>query len=1258
MAAGYYRFPTIYQENIVFVSEDDLWSVSVQGGIARRLTSNLGEVTYPHFSPDGVWLAFVGCEEGASEIYLMPSEGGNARRLTYLSSSCWVVGWTPDNNRILFASNYGQVVSREFALFSVSVAATNGEVTPLPYGPAQSISYGPNGQAVLGRNMGEDPAYWKRYRGGTAGHLWIDRSGNGQFERFLNNLRGNLASPMWIAPAAGATEPDAARFTRIFFASDHEGVSNLYSCQADGENLRRHTDHADYYVRNPTTDSKRIVYHVGADLYVYDLATEHEERIEIDCRSPRVQRNRKFVDVGRFLEFAALHPSGRALAATVRGKLFVFFNHDGPVIQIGQRDGVRYRLPDWLHDQRNMVVISDAQGEETLEIHNAEPDQSPRRLDGLDLGRAVELKASPTQEKVALSNHRHELLVVDIPSSTITVVERNPHRLIQGFDWSPDGRWLAYGSAINSKSTAIRLYRLPDPEAADEGLRQGSVHTITRPVLRDMRPSFDPEGNFLYFLSYREFSPVYDALGFDLGFPKGMRPYLITLRADLLNPFVPHPELEEDEGAAKPEADETQPDNPPGDATGQEEPAEPKAPDEEDGAEEESPEGADGEGDEEGDETEEAVRHLLIQRRRAGERSAQPAANDQPKPPTRGDSDKRPNKNKNAPRRLRIDLPGIEQRIMAFPVPEGRYTEIVGIPGKVFFVEQPVQGPLDGDEKWDDDPPATGVLRCYHFKEYKSESLLENINWIKLSRNRKKLLYGSNRRLRVFTANEKPPHDGNHSRKTGWIDLNRIKVSVDPQSEWEQMFREAWRLQRDHFWTADMADIDWQAVYQRYFPLIQRVSTRREFSDLLWEMQGELGTSHAYEMGGDYRWRPYYGQGFLGAPLIWDEAANGYRLGELVLGDPWKSNASTPLAGAGLDIQPGDVLIAINGQRLSAQVGPAQLLVNQAGQEVLLTLAARPTSPAAQPADALPPRADQSTATNNPETPLIESPAGPASALSSAPSVEPPTATTNGSGELAASVEQKEGATLVRNHHRYVVVRTLYSETPARYRAWVERNRQTVRSKTDGRVGYIHIPDMLARGYAEFQRSYLAEVDCDALIVDVRYNAGGHVSELILEKLARRRIGYDLSRWGGLSPYPSDSVGGPLIALTNEHAASDGDIFCHSFKLLKLGPLIGKRTWGGVIGYSTRQALVDGTITTQPEYSTWFEDVGWNIENYGTDPDIEVDIAPQDYVAGRDPQLERAIAEILRLLAEKPLVKPDLAQRPSRALPQLPPRGS
>jgi tricorn protease len=177
------------------------------------------------------------------------------------------------------------------------------------------------------------------------------------------------------------------------------------------------------------------------------------------------------------------------------------------------------------------------------------------------------------------------------------------------------------------------------------------------------------------------------------------------------------------------------------------------------------------------------------------------------------------------------------------------------------------------------------------------------------------------------------------------------------------------------------------------------------------------------------------------------------------------------------------------------------------------------------------------------------------------------------------------------------------------------------------------------------------------MVVDVRYNGGGHVSQLLLEKLNRKIIGYDATRWNKEpESYPSAAVAGPLLAITNEYAGSDGDIFSHCFKLMKLGKLIGKRTWGGVIGINGQYSLADGTITTQPEYSFWFKDVGWNVENYGTDPDIEVEILPQDYVNGNDPQLDKAIELLLEELTKNPVKKPVLDNRPNLALPKLPKR--
>jgi tricorn protease len=353
---------------------------------------------------------------------------------------------------------------------------------------------------------------------------------------------------------------------------------------------------------------------------------------------------------------------------------------------------------------------------------------------------------------------------------------------------------------------------------------------------------------------------------------------------------------------------------------------------------------------------------------------------------------------------------------------------------------------------------------------------------------------------------------------------------------------------------------------------------------LMWEMQGELGTSHCYEMGGDYRSEPAYQTGYLGADFEYDEQNGGWKITKIVLGDPWDENAHSSLDRPGVNLREGDRVIAVNGQPLDLDHPPTAGLVNLAGREVILTV-------------------------------------------------------------------MRDG----KGSPRLVTVKTIYNEMPARYREWVEANRHYVHRATNGRVGYLHIPDMGARGYAEFHRSYLAEVDREGLIVDLRYNDGGHVSPLLLEKLARRRIGYGTQRWGDPEPYPRESVLGPIVALTNEHAGSDGDIFSHGFKMMKLGPLLGKRTWGGVVGIWPRQALVDGTLTTQPEYSFWFEDVGWGIENYGTDPDIEVDNKPQDYARGVDVQLDRSIQEVLRLIEENPPKLPDFSNRPSKALPTLPP---
>ncbi|ACZ86968.1 S41 family peptidase [Streptosporangium roseum] len=1058
--SAYLRFPTIFGDRVVFAAEDDLWMVPVTGGRAFRLTAGVAEAGYPRFSPCGDQLAFAGREEGPEEVYVMPADGGAARRITYHGARSTVTGWDPDG-AVLYASDESQPFEGQKWLHRIH---PDGIPERLPYGPANSISYGP--QIVLGRNTA-DPARWKRYRGGTVGDLWI---GTEEFRRLIA-LPGNLASPCWAGE-------------RVYFISDHEGVGNVYSCTADGGDLRRHSDHADYYARNLSGDGHRLVYHAGAELYLVEDGESH--RVEVCLRSSRTQRNRRFAAAEDFLDSATLSPDGSGLAITTRGKAFSFADWEGPVRQHGAPYGVRYRLLTWLNDDERLIAAASDDGDrEVLSILTADGSAEPVQLDHLDTGRVTALEVSPKDDRVAIANHRNELLVVDLTGGTVTgarstVIDASRFGAIEDLAWSPDGRWLAYACRDTAQTMAVKLCRI----------ETGETFFATRPVLWDSGPAFDPGGDYLYFIGQRVFNPVYDELQFDLGFPLGSRPYAIGLRADVRSPFVPEPRPLKDDD------------------------------DDDDG---------DGDGDD-GQETE-----------------------------------------------VVIDLAGIQDRVVAFPVPEGRYDRIAGIKGKAVYLTFPVEGSL-GDDYADS---SDGTLQVYDFAGQKQETLVGDVSEFQLGRDGTTLLYQAGKRLRVIKAGEAPEDDDTPSRGSGWVDLSRVKVSIRPEAEWRQMFREAWRLQRENFWTQDMAGIDWEGVYRRYLPLVDRVTTRGEFSDLLWELLGELGTSHAYESGGAYPSRPHYRQGKLGVDWSFEDGL--YRVARIVNGDRWDPEVTSPLNRLGVDVRPGDVVLAVNGQPVGPSAGPDERLVNQADQEVQLTV-----------------RRGQDKRTFN--------------------------------------------------------VKAIGDEQPGRYRDWVEANRTHCHERSGGRVGYLHIPDMGPDGYSEFHRGFLTEYDREGLIVDVRFNGGGHVSALLLEKLSRRRLGYNFPRWSVPEPYPDESPRGPMVAITNEWAGSDGDIFSHTFKLLGLGPLIGKRTWGGVIGIWPRHQLADGTVTTQPEFSFAFDDVGWRVENYGTDPDIEVDITPQDYARGVDTQLDKAIEVALERLLLHPPHTPNPADRPRLTVPRLPPR--
>ncbi len=1064
--------PAIHGSTIVFVCEDDLWTVDAGGGIARRLTAGPALCTLPRISPDGSLVAYVGRDEGHPEVSIIPAIGGPPRRLTFLGSSALhLSGWSADGSEIFFTSDAGSPFARETSAFAIH--RDGGEPRRLPYGHAMSLAVRADGATLLGRNA-IDPARWKRYRGGTAGHLWVDATGGGTFARLGRGIDGNLVWPMWAGE-------------RVVFLSDHEGIGNLYSSATDGSDLRRLTDEQTWFARFPSTDGTRVVYGAGGEIVVHDLASGTTARVAIATPSAAPQTARRFVDAGDLLESYAPSPDGASLGFVSRGHAYTMPLWEEAVAEHGSGAGRRRELV-WLHDGTRIAYIDDADGYERILVAPVDQSAPPVAVTSDDIGRITELVASPAGDRLAFANHQHELYVLDLGSAPRLLDTSRAQRCMD-LAFSPDGAWLAYAWFPKASTSIVRI--------AD--CANGTLIDATAPLREDRSPAWDPDGKYLYFISARDFNPVYDALQFDLSFPHAMRPYVATLRADVPNPFTPVPASLH------------------------------KAKDDEDADD-----------DKDGDDDDAKAKT--------------------PKPPTP----------------VVIEAAGLPQRILAFPVEEGAYERVVAVKERAIFSRFPVRG-IRASQRDDDDDEGSGTIEAYDFAQQRSATLATGIDDFVLGSDARTLVYEASGKLRAIDAGgelpgddpeEKPPTEMN--RRSGWLDLGRAGVLVEPTVEWAQMLREAWRLQREQFWDPAMAGVDWPAVRARYEAVLPRVRTRLELSDLLWEMQGELGTSHAYELGGDLRAMPAYHRGFLGADAHWDAARGGYVIDAILRGDSWNRSDDSPLAAPGLDVRVGDAIVAVGGTPVDAQRTPDEALVHRAGRDVVLEV-------------------------------------------------------------------ERDGT------RRRVLVRALADERMLRYRAWVEANRHTVHERTAGRVGYVHIPDMGPWGFAEFHRGYLSEFEREALVVDVRYNGGGHVSPLLLEKLARKRVGYDISRYGPPAPYPPESVGGPLVAITNQFAGSDGDIFSHCFKLYGLGPLVGMRTWGGVVGINPYHHLVDGTVTTQPEFSFWFADVGWQVENYGTDPDVEVDIAPHESAAGLDPQLDTAlalIADALRTAPPRPVFPP------------------
>ncbi len=504
-----------------------------------------------------------------------------------------------------------------------------------------------------------------------------------------------------------------------------------------------------------------------------------------------------------------------------------------------------------------------------------------------------------------------------------------------------------------------------------------------------------------------------------------------------------------------------------------------------------------------------------------------------------------------------IDFSGLDQRILALPLRSALYTNLqAGPAGTLYYLKTAAD--------------RTTSLCLFDLEERSEETLLEGVRDYRLSADRKKVLVlqGSNWLIAGAGSAIRPG--------SGRLAVDEIEVRIDPRAEWEQIFNEAWRINRDYFYDPGMHGADWPAMREKYSIFLPHCATRADLNRVMMWMCSEIGVGHHRVGGGDYLHRAEsVPGGLLGADYVIDRGR--YRFEKVYGGLNWNGNLRSPLTEPGVEVQAGEYLLAVNGVELRPPDNLYARFENTTGKMVEITVGPRPDGREA----------------------------------------------------------------------RTVTVVPITSEYALRNRDWVEGNLRRVDEATGGRVAYTYVPNTSTSGHVYFKRYFFPQAHKDAIIVDERFNGGGSVADYYIDLLRRPEICHWAMRYGEDLPTPLSSIQGPKVMLIDETAGSGGDLLPWMWRKLGLGLLIGRRTWGGLVGTLGFPVLLDGGSVTAPNLAIWTED-GFVVENVGVPPDIEVEQFPADVIAGRDPQLERAIEEILRQLEANPPVQSERPPYPIR----------
>jgi len=1062
----------------------------------------------------------------ADDVWTVAKDGGIARRLTSTGNIDAGPFFSPDGKTIAYSARVGNSAA------TYVIPASGGVAKRITYDPSgdYAVGWSPDSRDVLVISMRDAVrTYLQLYRvhadgSGLPDRLPLPSASDGsyspdgarlayspwlQWQEAWKRYRGGQTQPVWIidlktldrvkVPRDNSNDTNPVWLgDAVYFLSDRNGPVTLFRYDLKTREVKQLIENHGLDFKAISGQGNSIAYEQFGVIHLYEIASGDDRvvNIQTDGDLPALEPHLAKIGADE-IQNASISPTGARALFEAHGDIFTVPAEKGDVRNLTDTSNAAEREPAWSSDGKRVAYFSDATGEYKLYLRDQDGLAAPKII---DVG-AADPEGPTYYYAPRWSPDSKGILYSDKRLNLwyVDVDGGNPVKidadLREGF--GPAG----FSASFSPDSQwVLYSHSLPNIENAAflYSIADHKSTQITDGMSNVTNPVFDASGKYIFFTASTDVGPAIDGFGLgSLNRTTSSNAYVVVLAKDQPSPLPPESDDEKDKTDATKKADDAKKDDSSKDAGGKD----------------------------------------------AAAKDA--SAKDDKKTPEVPVT--------------KIDLDGIQQRILPLPIPARNYTALYAGKTGILILGESGEAANPAERNG----PAFRSVWRFDLEKRKTEDVLNGADFLMTSNDGEKLLYKKGEGWFIAAQSDLNPGAADGAPGKG-LRVDGMHAKIDPRAEWKQMYRETWRIEREFFYDPNFHGLDLKKIYAKYSPYVDGLSTRSDLSYLQTEMLGEITVGHMF-ISGPYHPDDSPRTGLLGANYTIEN--DRYKISHIVNGGNWNPTMYSPLTQPGVNVHEGDYLLAVNGSPLHAGDNLYRAFEGLANKQTTITVG---------------PNADGSSS-------------------------------------------------------RTALVVPTDSETAMRSQEWIEGNIRKVDSLSHGQIAYVYMPNTAGQGFDSFNRYFFAQVEKKGVIIDDRYNQGGDIADYVIDVLKRTPMLAYESRQGLRTTEPTGAIFGPKAMLINQNAGSGGDALPWLFRNAKLGPLVGVRTWGGLVGIGGYPVLLDGGSITAPRTALYGLHGAFEVENRGIAPDIEVEDDPKEVAAGHDPQLERAVQAVLDELKAHPI---------------------